>query len=666
VRVPGFVTEERSIRDGLSILLGAMVVAGWAYWGAAWWATRRFLGGARAVSDGIKPDRFAAPLAGRFSGPSEYAPQAGRLNESFTESKNYDIQTRRPNVSILKPLKGADENAYENFRCFCLQDYPDYEILFGVAGASDPAAALVRRLQREFPGRAIRLIVTLPGGANPKSATLRTLADAARGEVLVISDADVRVAPDYLSRVVAPLADEAVGLVTCPYRGLGPRGVAARLEALHMEAVFLPSVVFARRVMGQRVGMGATLAVRRADLARAGGYASIADHLADDYQVAVIIEKLGLRTHLSDHVVSCVLGKTRFADQWAREVRWARGIRVTCPGRYPGLLVTYPVCWAAALCAVSGFTRWAVCVLGLTLALRWLIAWDVGSLLGEPRDRRSLLWLPVREGMSFLVWCAGSVGSAITWRGERFVLLRDGRLAPPGPPGGLIRGLVRRLDAFLRKRQGIFEYCDEPDCVLRISMGTCEEETELSDGTRLHPGDAMCELHLFNEHMPQLSGDGANIRWAVEMHRRFRHSLTKLAKAFGTDRRFDAVKGLHCVSVFGSRDGPKQTQRMAGRLHFDVFDFTRPPTLASRLHQAGENLLILGLVWTFNPAGLRTAKLARGRYRLCMSRGVLLGNYGGRDEKGADSSDISRYERNRAQAAPDEQAAAAEGSVEGS
>jgi ceramide glucosyltransferase len=642
-----------------------MVVTGWAYWGAAWWATRRFLSGARSVSHGIDARRLAAPLAGRVSARSENAPQAGRLNEHFPEPSHCDVQTGVPKVSILKPLKGADENSYENFRSFFVQDHANFEILFGVADPHDGAVAVVKRLQREFPGRPSRLIVTLPGGANPKSATLRTLAEAARGDVLVISDADVRVSPDYLSRVVAPLADERVGLVTCPYRGLGPWGLAARLEALHMEGVFLPSVIFARRVMGQRVGMGATLAVRRADLARAGGYASIADHLADDYQLAVIVEKLGLRTHLSDHVVACVLGKTRFADQWAREVRWARGIRVTCPGRYPGLLITYPVCWAAAMWAVSGFARWGMCVLGLTLALRWLIAWDVGSLLGEPRDRRSLLWLPLREAMSFLVWCAGLVGSAITWRGERFVLLRDGRLAQQGPPGGLIRGLVRRLDAFLRERQGIFEYCAEPDCVFRVSMGTCDEETALSDGTRLHPGDAVCELHLFNEHMPPLSGDGANIRWAVEMHRRVCHSLTMLAEAFGTDRRFDAVKGLHCISVLGSRDGPKQTQRMARRLHFDVIDATRPPTLASRLHQAGENLLILGLVWTFNPAGLRTAKLARGRHRLCMSRGVLLGKYGGRGGKGADSAGNAGYERDRTQAAPREQAATADGNAEG-
>ncbi|MDB5298831.1 MAG: hpnI [Phycisphaerales bacterium] len=586
-------------------MLCCFVAAGWAYWTAAWWATRAFLRGAGDVSKA-----------------------AGS-----------------PRVSILKPLKGVDAHAHENFASFCRQDYPDYEILFGLANPSDPAADIVRKLQGDFPERSIRLTVAGPLGANPKSATLHTLANEATGEVLVISDADIRVAPDYLSRVVAPLADTGVGLVTCPYRGLYPRGLTARLEALHMGAVFLPSAIFAHRVMRQRVGMGATLAMRRADLERAGGYAAIADHLADDYQIAVIIESLGLRTHLSDCVVASVLGETRFADQWTREVRWARGIRVTCPAKYPGLLVTYPTCWAAMLCAVAGCSYWSLGVLAIALLLRWAIAWDVGRLPGPASGTANLLLLPLRDVMSLAVWCAGSVGSAITWRGQRFRLLRDGRLAAPPAPGGILRYAVRRLDAWLRDREGIFEFNSDADCVLRVSLAKCGEAIDLPDGTHLQADDVVCDLHFLNEHMPALSAEGANIRWAARMQKLIRGSLSKLAVAFETDPRFEAVRAVRGTSVLGTREGGRQMERVADRLHFDMIDPGVSPTLIARLHTAGENLLIWALVWTFNPAGLRTARLARERHRLFMSRRTLLDHYATENGKGADSQAAAGYEK---------------------
>ncbi|MDB5291524.1 MAG: hopanoid biosynthesis associated glycosyl transferase protein HpnI [Phycisphaerales bacterium] len=582
-----------------------MVAAGWAYWAAAWWTTRAFL------------RRGARPARSAF----------------------------QPRVSILKPLKGVDAHGYENLASFCRQIYSDYQILFGVASPSDPAADLVRQLQREFPRRDIRLIVAGPLGANPKSATLHALTNEATGDVLAISDADIRVVPDYLSRITAPLADADVGLVTCPYRGLEPRGLAARLEALHMGAVFLPSVVFANRVMRQRVGMGATLAMRRADLERAGGYEAIADHLADDYQVAVIIESLGLRTHLSDCVVASVLGETRFADQWAREVRWARGIRVSCFAKYPGLLVTYPICWAVVLCALAGFGHWALGVLAMTFGLRWAIAWDVGRLLKAPWSPVDLLLLPLRDAMSFAVWGAGLFGSAITWRGERFQLLHDGRLAAPRVPGGIVRYAVRRFDMWLRARQGIFEYSSDPDCVMRVSLEKCGEAIDLPDGTRLNADDILCELHFFNEHMPPLPADGANIRWAAHMQKLLRGSFAKLAVAFESDPRFEGVRAIRGTSVLGSRGTANPMERLARRLHFDVVDPATSPTLFARLHQAGENLLVWALTWTFNPAGLRSVPLSRERHRLFMSRRTLLEQYAAVRGKGADSAAVARYEK---------------------
>ena len=597
------------VQDVLNITFLALVVAGWVFWAAAWACTRAFF--SRRASR-CAQEKAATPF--------------------------------RPRVSILKPVKGVDAQAYENFASFCKQDFEGYEILFAVADERDPAVALVHRLQEAFPAVPVRLLVAPKLGANPKCANLHRLAAEATGEVLVISDGDIRVTSDYLARVVAPLADQSVGMVTCPYRGLFPQSLAARLEALHMEAVFLPAVMLAHR-MGQRVGMGATMALRRDDLARAGGFAAIADHLMDDYQLAALIEGLGLRTCVSDYVVGSVLGKTRFRDQWAREVRWARGIRITHPGKYFGLLFTYPTAWALALCLTGGLRPWIAVVLGVTLLLRWIVAWDVRRCLADPLAGRSpgscaieeiqpsvtraaLLLVPLRDLLSFVVWCAGAVGNRITWRGALFKLRRDGRLESETArqKSDLFGRAVRRLDAFLRHRQGIFEYSDAADCVLRVSLGVCDQTVQLADGTHLSPGDVVCDIHLFNDHLPSMGPQGADLAWAMQMQKALRRSLATLMAAFERDRRFDAVKAIRGQTVLVSR-GSSQFQRFARRLHFDAIE-PNPPSVWKRMHHIGENILLWAMVRTFNPGGLRSTKFTRKRRWIYMSREALARHYG--------------------------------------
>jgi len=370
----------------LETLLLLLIVASWIYWLVAWYLARDFF---QPCSD---------------------------PNSDFT-----------PPVSILKPVKGLDAQAYQNFASFCQQDYPDFELLFGVADPTDPVIPVVERLQRDFPQRSIRLLVAEPVGANRKASLLHHLAGQARHEVLVISDSDMRVTPDYLRRVVAPLADERVGLVTCPYRGELPLTFTARLEALYMGATFLPSVLVARGFLNMRFAMGATNVLRRRDLARLGGFAAMADYLADDYQLGARIANLGLRVHLSDYVVASMLGATTFREQWEREVRWARCTRVSRPLEYPGLLLTFSTPLAVALVLLSDFTfKWLV--LAASLVLRWLVAWRVASYTGDQVVRRWLFWLPVRDMLTALVWCAGGIGRHVSWRGEKFLLLPDGRM----------------------------------------------------------------------------------------------------------------------------------------------------------------------------------------------------------------------------------------------
>ncbi len=335
-----------------------------------------------------------------------------------------------PGVSVLKPLRGLDAEALRNFESFCVQDYPaDYEILFAVSDPTDPAAAVVERLQARHPERRIELHLLAEDSGNPKATLLHQLSARARYEVLVTSDSDIRVPPTFLRSAVAPLADPGVGLVTFPYRGTAPVTFTARLEALHMTGTFLPSALIGRHVLGMRFALGASLALRRRDLERVGGFAAVAPYLADDYQMGVRVAKLGLRVHLSRTVVASVLGATSFRDQWEREVRWARSTRVSRPLEYPALLLTHTLPLAATYVPLAGAGPTALAVLVASLALRLVVAWRVTALAGGVETLRWLPWLPVRDLLSTAVWLVGAVGIGVTWRGRRYRVRADGRMS---------------------------------------------------------------------------------------------------------------------------------------------------------------------------------------------------------------------------------------------
>lgn len=536
-----------------------------------------------------------------------------------------------PMVSLLKPVKGLDNGALGNLATFCQQDYPRFELLFGVADKKDPAVRLVEQLREQFPQHSIRLVVAQPLGTNPKASTLNTLAAEARGEVLVISDSDIRVTSDYVSRVVAPLADQKVGVVTCLYRGQSPKNLPARLEALHMDASFAPSAALAWR-LGNPVGLGATLAMRRKDLEHAGGYAAIANHLLDDNEVAARIRRLGLRVYLSDYVVGCLLGPTRFAQQWAREVRWSRGIRVAYPLRYLGVIITFSLPLALLVAGFSFWWHWAWVVVPLSLASRWTVGWYCARLLGQS-ERSYLLWLPLRDLLSAAVWTVAWFGRTVEWRGEEFLLNRDGTLRSQDlarRPDGVLARAIRSLDRYLRKKEGIFEFSSDPRCVLRASIGRSETDLELSDGTSVRKGDAICILHLWNEQLPLIPRGGADLQWAMTIRKATERSLRQLARIIEKDERFDDVEVFGGHAVFVSRNGEAQVARIVQRYGFETVEPQRRRSLMRRLHDLGENVLVLGLQWAFNPAGLRGKSFMRPRTPIWISRETLMRKYGPR------------------------------------
>ena len=335
-----------------------------------------------------------------------------------------------PPVSILKPLKGIDPDIYESFRSHCLLEYPEYEIIFGVSDPDDPAVASVQKLQKEFSGRRIELVVCPEKlGANVKVSNLEQMIQAARYEHLLVNDSDIRVGPEYLRRVVAPLAASTVGMVTCLYRGVAAATLGSRLEALGISTDFVPGVLAARQLeRGIRFALGSTMVFRRADLERAGGFRGIVDFLADDYELGRRVSNLGLNVAVSDVIVETHLPAYDLRGFIEHQMRWARGVRDSRPGGYAGLVSTFGLAWGLLAVIASSGAAWAWLALGVTLAMRLAVGLVVGdAVLQDSHVVRSLWLLPLRDLIAIGVWVASFAGHTVTWRGDRFEL-RKGRL----------------------------------------------------------------------------------------------------------------------------------------------------------------------------------------------------------------------------------------------
>ena len=345
--------------------------------------------------------------------------------------KSAQPSSQLPAVSILKPLKGIDPAMWESFCSHCEQDYPEYQLIFGVSDPADPAIHLVRRLQHEYPQRDIQLVVsnrTL--GTNTKVSTLAKMVPAARHDVLLVNDSDVRVAGDYLRHVITPLADTSVGLVTCLYRGVASGTLGSRLEALGISTDFVPGVLSARFLEGGlRFGLGSTLAFRRSALQAIGGFEALADYLADDYELGRRIAKIGQRVELSDIVVETFLPAYSVREFVQHQLRWSRTIRDARRWGYVGLLLTFGVPWALATVVAARGASWAWLLLALTVTVRLAVAFV--SALAVLRDRqilRDFFLLPLRDLIAPVVWALSFAGNQIFWRGDLFSL-KDGRLS---------------------------------------------------------------------------------------------------------------------------------------------------------------------------------------------------------------------------------------------
>jgi ceramide glucosyltransferase len=343
-----------------------------------------------------------------------------------------------PYISVLKPVCGLEPGLDDNLRSFCRQSHTQYELLIGARDANDPALDVARRVAAEFPHIDIRII---PGatrlGENRKVNTLAHLMPLARYDHLVIADSDIRVGPEYLRRVVEPLLDPTVGIVSCSYRGRPVGNLWSELGALAIDEWFIPSVLVANRLGSNAYCSGTTMCLRREVLDAVGGFEALAPLLADDYELGLRVRQLGLRCVIPHYEVAATVNEPSFIDLARHELRWMRTIRTVTPLGHALSFLTYVVPLTLLAAAANDFAPWALALLALAVALRVALhyvvsqpaAWDPDRLATMIPRPWYLVWLvPIRDLLSFGMWVWSYMSRRVTWRGTELWVRRDGVL----------------------------------------------------------------------------------------------------------------------------------------------------------------------------------------------------------------------------------------------
>lgn len=340
-----------------------------------------------------------------------------------------------PPASILKPVRGVDPGAYENFASYCRLDYPEYETVFAVAEANDPIVPVIEKLQRDFPDRRIRLVLNVERcGQNSKVNNLCRLVKEAAFDLLVMTDSDVRVEQDYLREVAAPFANPRVGAVTSFYRCMGGGTLAADLDMLGMSADSVPSALVARKLEGKvQFAFGWTMATKKKYLAEIGGWEAMANHHSDDFELGNRLARHGYRVELMRQPVWMAFPKEGFKEFWQHEMRWSIGLRNVRPAGYVGMILTHGLPWTVLAAVVAGVAGWKVLAafyLISYLLLRLGLTWTAGVWgLGDRGISRRLWLLPLRDAISAVVWLAGFFSNKVTWRGIEY-RIKKGLLVP--------------------------------------------------------------------------------------------------------------------------------------------------------------------------------------------------------------------------------------------
>ena len=349
---------------------------------------------------------------------------------SFPLHRRVNENSFAPAVTLLKPVKGCDDATENCLQSWFTQNYSGaIQILFGVASADDPVCKIINKLISEFPSADARLVVCENlSGANAKVSKLAQLAKLATHEILVISDADVRVPADFLANAIAPLSESGVGLVNCFYRLQNPATLAMQWEAIAINADFWSQVLQSKTLKPLDFALGAVMVTRRKNLDEIGGFESLANCLADDYQLGNRIARKGHRIELCPVVVECWHAPQNFAAVWSHQLRWARTIRVCQPLPYFFSILNNSTIWPFFWVAFAP-TRLSLTFFVAAICCRVLTALDLQTRLTRSPDHLVFFWLaPIKDLLQFDIWVSAFLGNKIEWRGQKFILQRDGTL----------------------------------------------------------------------------------------------------------------------------------------------------------------------------------------------------------------------------------------------
>jgi len=338
-----------------------------------------------------------------------------------------------PPVSVLKPMHGLEPHLRENIESFFRQEYPTYEILFAAADADDPAISVVREVCQQYPLVPHQIVITgQPPWPNPPAYSYHRMSEISKHDILVTSDSDVEVAPDYLREVASPLVDPRNGLVTCVYRGKNLGGFWSALDAIGMSVEMTAGVLVANLLEGMKFGLGPTIAVRKDALAKIGGYPAVGDYFSNDFAIGNFVERAGYRVVLSRHVINHVVAPMSFRRMWERQVRWAKGTRYSRPKGHFGSVLVFAMPYGILGFVASeflGLPRLATLLLGAALLNRLIECWVVGwKVVRDPQARGSAWLYPLRDIFGFLVWCASYLTRQAVWRDSRYELVEGGRI----------------------------------------------------------------------------------------------------------------------------------------------------------------------------------------------------------------------------------------------
>ncbi len=341
-----------------------------------------------------------------------------------------------PPVSILKPVRGADPESYENFASQCRQEYPEYEVIFCTGSPDDPAVPVIQKLIADFPACRIRLIYSDGHSAvNDKVAKLRLLTEQARYDVLVINDADVRVAPDYLRSIVAPLQESQVGGVTCFYTSTADANLAERLHSIGMISDFYPGILVAWQLDGIKFALGPTIVTTRENVRAFGGFENLENRPGDDLLLGRLIARQGHEVVLSSYTIRTVPDFSSLRALWHKRTRWMLVMRHMRPWGHLGLIFTFGLAWSIAAVAVYPAAPIAAGYFGAYAFFRCAMTLLIGSGLNQRGTWKRLPLIPLWDLMAFAIWIASFLRRSLLWRGVEYHI-RDGRLVLAHPAVG--------------------------------------------------------------------------------------------------------------------------------------------------------------------------------------------------------------------------------------